>query len=162
MAMRGWIVDDDPIFQLTAEQVFRQVSGWDKVESFLRAREALDELQYRHRSEPCTLPDAILLDLNMPVVNGWQFIEEWERESAMSQKDIRIIVVSASLGFSERDRIKGKRSVLSALDKPIQAQELRDLLSFAIHPAQYSGHGAPHIWHSGNRNDFRDGYYNAY
>ena len=100
--MRGWIVDDDPIFQLAAEQVFRQVAGWDHVETFLRAREALETLQVRQRMDANALPDAILLDLNMPVVSGWEFIDEWERESVMCSKDIKIIIVSSHLEMAFR------------------------------------------------------------
>jgi CheY-like chemotaxis protein len=154
--MRGWIVDDDPIFQLTAEQVFRQVSGWDNVETFLRAREALQVLQHRQRFEPYALPDAILLDLNMPVVDGWDFIDEWERESVMCNKKIRIIIVSASLGFSERNQIKEKHTVLAALDKPINAKELRNLLSFGIHSGDINEGYSPDYWASGANHGMRD------
>lgn len=160
--MRGWIVDDDPIFQMAAEQAFRQVSGWDRVETFLRARNALDDLQYRQRTEAFALPDAILLDLNMPVMDGWAFIEEWERESHMCPKDIRIIIVSANLNSNDRERIKGKRSVLAALDKPIRPSELRDLLDTGFKKDKYAGLKAPHLFHKSNSGSTHGGPFGFY
>jgi response regulator RpfG family c-di-GMP phosphodiesterase len=74
---RVFIIDDDPIHQRIAQIMISKHNLFDEYFSYTEAQKALDFLQENKKNEE-TLPDVILLDLNMPVIDGWDFLETFE------------------------------------------------------------------------------------
>lgn len=84
-AFRVLVVDDDPSIRRMIVAALRR-DGYDFLEA-PNGREALDLMRAEH-------PDVVVLDLMMPVVSGWQVLEE--RASEQSLKEIPVIIVSAN------------------------------------------------------------------
>ncbi|AKF07375.1 response regulator [Sandaracinus amylolyticus] len=117
------VVEDDADVRDTMVQVLE--SEGHAVRGARDGREALDALRAGLR------PRLILLDLMMPVMNGWQFREEMEREPALAS--IPVVLVSALDPGTERTA-----SIAAAgfLHKPFELDELLDAVQRAIaHPA---------------------------
>ena len=74
---RVFIIDDDPIHQRIAQIMIEKHRIYDEFKSYTEAGKALEFLQENH-SHADVLPDVILLDLNMPVVDGWDFLEKFD------------------------------------------------------------------------------------
>ncbi len=65
------------------------------------------------------LPDIILLDLNMPVNNGWYFIEKFEKLNSRFTQKINLYVYTSSLYFEDINRAKSYHSVKNLFSKPL-------------------------------------------
>ena len=87
------IVDDDPIYRFTSVRSIQRQQLADNVLEFNSGSEALDFLT-NHSADPKSLPDIILLDINMPDINGI--------EIAQLLKDKQVIFTSAYPEFAER------------------------------------------------------------
>jgi CheY-like chemotaxis protein len=90
MGARILLVDDDPDI-LESTQYLVEAEGYE-VDTARNGREALDRLAQRR-------PDVILLDLMMPVMDGWQFVDELRKGACAS---VPVIVLSASHGLAQK------------------------------------------------------------
>src|SRR5680860_945101 len=98
MYSKIYLVDDREITNLMHRVLIRQLGMEDKVKSFTNPEEALDDL----RSEATKMePILVLLDINMPEMTGFEFLEFMELEAFSSNIDV--IVVTSSI--SDEDRI---------------------------------------------------------
>jgi len=123
-----FLIDDDPIHQQIARLMFdRQVIS-SRVVSFHDAKTALNHLR-EHAGQPDNLPDLILLDLNMPVMDGWEFLDEYEKISDTLSKAIRIHVLTSSVNDGDLSRAKQYGSVDGYLVKPLNRAVISSLLN---------------------------------
>jgi CheY-like chemotaxis protein len=74
------------------------------------------------------LPEIILLDLNMPVMDGWEFLEEFTLLKPRLEKKITIYVVSSSIAPSDIQRAEAINEVTDYIVKPITTEKLLDML----------------------------------
>ncbi len=72
------LVDDDHIFNYLNERIIQRMGFSDEIHSARNGQEAIDLLN-RYLSGSSSLPDIIFLDLNMPVMDGFAFIEAFKR-----------------------------------------------------------------------------------
>jgi CheY-like chemotaxis protein len=78
-------------------------------------------------------PELILLDLNMPIMNGYEFLEELARIEDLQHNDTSVILLSSSSYLREKSKIK-QFSILGFLEKPVTSDKLLDLLSATYKP----------------------------
>lgn len=120
------LIDDDRIYQFTAQRILQLVNPFQKVLVFSNGKEAIDFFtQQPIRSEQ--LPDIIFLDINMPVMNGWEFLEAYNRVKTEFDKNISIYMVSSSV--DEKDKIKSKNfDVRDFIEKPLDKETMIEIL----------------------------------
>ncbi len=123
-----FLIDDDPIHQQIARLMFDRQFAGKRVVSFQDADLALAHLR-DHASRPEDLPDLILLDLNMPVMDGWEFLDEYEKISDTLSKTIRIHVLTSSVNEYDLSRAKQYGSVKGYLVKPLNREIIAGLLN---------------------------------
>ncbi|TVQ95975.1 MAG: response regulator [Desulfovibrionales bacterium] len=122
--MPNVLIVDDSMFQRFALAKTVKGLGYDVIEA-KNGQECLDAVAR-------SAPDMILLDLNMPVLNGFEVLE-----ALQSQKStIPVVVVSADIQESSRERCL-KLGARAVLGKPFQDQKLAVLLSELV-GAQHS------------------------
>ena len=112
------MLDDDMIPHHFTKQIIAKINPDVTLYSFTDGREALEFIK--------TFPvDLILLDLNMPILNGWEFLE------ALTQKNIQIptLVVTSSIDVADMNRSFEYIQVKGFINKPITAKELDKILS---------------------------------
>jgi CheY-like chemotaxis protein len=76
-------------------------------------------------ASPDSLPDLILLDLNMPIMDGWQFLEEFSR--SQPAKKIALYVVSSSIDPVEHRRAASYHVVSNFFIKPLMREDLEKI-----------------------------------
>ena len=110
------VVDDDENDQFICDYTIRKFDPSIRVLKALDGAEALDML---HRETP----DAIILDINMPVMNGFEFLDRYATEFEV-HAPIVALLTSSRLG-KDRERAMQYSFVKSYFEKPLQADHLR-------------------------------------
>jgi two-component system, chemotaxis family, chemotaxis protein CheY len=119
-----FIVDDDPIHQRIAQIMISKHQLYDEYASYTEAENALEFIKTNHNIET-SLPDVILLDLNMPVMDGWGFLEQYEKIKDTLVKDITIFIVSSSVDEKDISRSQSYSFVKGFISKPLTPDVLR-------------------------------------
>ncbi|RKR14045.1 response regulator receiver domain-containing protein [Maribacter vaceletii] len=121
------IVDDDEIYQYTMSLNLKSLDSVGEIKVFNDGLEAtnfmLDKL---HNQEE--LPDIIFLDINMPVMDGFQFMEEYEKIKSKLTKNIIIYMISSSVDPVDIEKATQIEDISDYLTKPIRQQQLMDIL----------------------------------
>jgi CheY-like chemotaxis protein len=117
------IIDDEEICQFIIEKVIDDTKLTIKTSVFSNGKEAIDFFTL-NVNNPEILPDVILLDLNMPIMDGWQFLDYFAVLKQQIKKTIKICILSSSR--NEKDIIKAKKysDVTEYISKPISAEDV--------------------------------------
>jgi CheY-like chemotaxis protein len=121
-----FIIDDDPIHQRIAQIMITRHNLFDEYFSYTEAQDALDFLQ-KNIDNTELLPGVILLDLNMPVVDGWDFLEAFEVLKLQLKSVISIYIVSSSVDENDLIRSKQYASVKGFISKPLTPDIIRSI-----------------------------------
>ncbi len=124
------LVDDDQVFQLTSSRMIKSANLTDTLLQFENGEDALNFLK-AHAGDSATLPDYIFLDINMPFVDGWMFLEDYADLKNNLKKDITIFMVSSSIDPRDVNRAKGDTNVKEYIIKPVSREKFVELLSRA-------------------------------
>lgn len=112
------LVDDDENFNFLSKRIIRKQLPDCEVHVVLNGQEALDYLGI-----PGNLPDAILLDLNMPVVSGYDFLQEYET-LAISPERPPVFILTSSIMQEDRSLSEKYADVKGFFEKPLSLQHL--------------------------------------
>lgn len=129
-----FVIDDYSINLFIAQMVIEDHGFFDKVTTFSQAEEALAFL-VNHQHEQDKLPEVILLDLNMPVMNGWQFLDKFEEQLPHLIKHITIYILSSSLDSRDVEKSEQYISVTKFLSKPLCPEILQTIMTGFISSA---------------------------
>lgn len=121
-----FIVDDDPIHQQIAKIMIDRQGISNAMRTFSEGQEVLDYLR-EHRQNGHDLPDVILLDLNMPVMDGWDFLAEYARFYDTLSRNISIYVLTSSIDENDRERVNAYSFVKGYLTKPLSREIILQL-----------------------------------
>ncbi|MDB5128474.1 response regulator [Mucilaginibacter sp.] len=119
------IVDDDDIFTYGFKKSAAIKNLFNKVLSFGDGREAIDYLKDPRNSNQ--LPDVLFVDINMPVMNGWEFIDAFAEIKLKLGKNIPIYIISSSIDLEDIKRGKNNTLIVDYLLKPIDKIYLKDI-----------------------------------
>ncbi|MEJ7778711.1 MAG: response regulator [Daejeonella sp.] len=121
---RVFIIDDDPIHQRIAQIMISKHALFDEYQTYTEGQVALAFLKENVKNLEA-LPDVILLDLNMPVVDGWDFLEAFEKFQQDLIKSIRIFIVTSSVDEKDKLRSQTFHSVKGFISKPLSPEIIR-------------------------------------
>jgi two-component system chemotaxis response regulator CheY len=124
------LVDDDSIFQFTATRLLESSKLAQNILHFENGAEALTFLREKALQKEF-LPDYLFLDINMPFVDGWMFLEDFTTLKSSLAKDISIYMVSSSIDPRDLNRAKGFSEVSDFIIKPISLEHFQKLLKSA-------------------------------
>ncbi len=121
MSAKIWLIDDDPINHLICSSMISKAGLDAEVKSFDSAIEALACLQQSDNQ-----PDQILLDLNMPGMDGWEFLTHYQRLKIQGRL-APVTILSSSINPEDIERARQHPAVNSYLVKPLQIEALKAL-----------------------------------
>ena len=118
-----WVIDDDPIYQIIINKIIQKSHAFSNSSSFINGREALNALK-NLMADHQALPDIILLDINMPVMDGWEFMEEMKNIKSGIDKQIITYIVSSSIAIEDKKKSKTFKDIVGYISKPVTADDL--------------------------------------
>ena len=117
-----YIIDDDKIFVFVLKKILKKNENFDEVLDFKNGEEVLALLL----NENNPLPNIILLDINMPVIDGWQFLEEIEK--LPNKEKLNVFIMSSSIDANDIEKSKSFSTVKDFISKPINNDKLNKLI----------------------------------
>lgn len=129
-------VDDDPITLMLCKKVITKSNFSKNIDTAINGEDALkyfDALIVENNSKKNNYPQLIFLDLNMPVMNGWEFLEIFSKNQyAEYFSEIKVVVLSSTIDPKDIEKSKEYPMVIDFLSKPITTEILvllKDIIS---------------------------------
>lgn len=119
------IVDDDSIYVMLAKRQISLNQLSDDVSEFSDGREAYQVLKKRIDNGE-QIPDVIFLDVNMPIWDGWDFLDEFSKLEISKRPEIYI--VTSSSHSLDREKAATYPIVSRCLTKPLELDDLKTIL----------------------------------
>lgn len=121
------LVDDDSIFQMLGTKALHRVGVKEtRIQQALNGKQALELI--KNPSTP--RPNVILLDINMPVMNGFEFLEAFNKLTPIEKDDTKVVIVTSSESESDIKKAKALGAV-EYLTKPLKDDKLSAVLAAA-------------------------------
>lgn len=122
------LIDDDDTFVFLTKKVIEQTNLVEQIKVFANGRDAINFLK-ENSGKPDLLPEIILLDLNMPIMDGWQFLEDYIHLKPKMGKKITIYIISSSISPHDIERAKGISEVSDFIIKPVTKEKFISMLN---------------------------------
>jgi len=117
-------VDDDPITLMLCKKVISKAAFSDQIITAQNGEEAINLFHNLLDDSEKTVPELIFLDLNMPIMGGWDFLEEFSKPTFKQFRNIKVIVLSSTIDPEDLEKIKEFPMVMDFLPKPISLSML--------------------------------------
>ncbi|MAU71376.1 MAG: response regulator [Pseudozobellia sp.] len=121
------IIDDDPIFVYSTKRIMKEVDFSDEIMVFNNGQDAIDGLSDMVENN-LKLPPVIFLDLNMPIMNGWEFLDDFVQIPNPNREQVVIYIISSSIDPRDLERIKNYPAVNNYILKPVVREDLHTVL----------------------------------
>lgn len=120
--MKVLVVDDDEIIVFLHNMIMQDNGMASDSLSFQNGKEAFDYLNSENNLNQTCL---VLLDINMPVMNGWQLLDNIQ--SAPYAKNIHVVMVTSSIDTEDREKASQYPQVIAYFEKPLNNKSLKQL-----------------------------------
>ncbi len=123
-----FVIDDDKVFHFIIKKLFSKNNIDISPSFYLNGLEAIEKIKEKIDSGT-TMPDLILLDINMPIMDGWQFLDEFRKTRTTTTNGQTIIyLVSSSDSISDLNKAKEYQDqVKDYFFKPMSLDDLKKI-----------------------------------
>ncbi|MCZ4409542.1 response regulator [Cryomorphaceae bacterium 1068] len=124
--MRIMVIDDDSTFLF----IFRkQIEKLEEIMIVNESRNGSEAISYLKGTinNLGEMPDLIVLDLNMPVMDGWDFLDEYVKICENGAQKVPVCILSSTINQADFDRANTYESVKSFFSKPITSEQLKTM-----------------------------------
>jgi len=109
------IVDDDSFNNTICTMILEDALGNVEIQEFTKPEKALLFIRENVKS-----PTILFLDINMPTLSGWDFLEQYEKFSEGVKMHVSIYMLSSSLDRRDKDKAKANKYVKGFISKPLE------------------------------------------
>ncbi|MFT6204222.1 MAG: CheY-like chemotaxis protein [Spirosomataceae bacterium] len=121
------IIDDDKLFVFLTKKVIEQTNLINLINVFGNGLDGINFLK-ENIHNPASLPEIILLDLSMPIMDGWEFLEEYLLLMPKLSRKITIYIVSSSISPFDVVKAKNISAVTDFIAKPVTKEKLIEIV----------------------------------
>jgi len=118
---RVMIIDDDEINNFICVKNLKDSGFSDEASFCLRGKDGLEELK---NASPDEIPDVIFLDINMPLMNAWEFLEEYNKLASSFEKEVKLFILSSSVYKRDIAKSSEYANVTDYIIKPLNKATL--------------------------------------
>lgn len=124
------IIDDDPMFVFGIKRMLERKFQVGNIVVFSNGQEALDYFaELAGSAQVQSIPGIILLDINMPILDGWGFLDGFAKLEPQLGKGIKMYLVTSSIDRPDIEKAKKTPRVLEYIVKPVKEDKIREILS---------------------------------
>ncbi|HEY8782629.1 MAG TPA: response regulator [Mucilaginibacter sp.] len=127
------LVDDDEINNFISIKLIKKALLNTEIMACLNGKFAIDQLFEMQRKDPAKLPDYILLDINMPIMNGWEFLDEYKRLNIDPTGRTKIYIISSSVFSNDINKARSYPLVKDFISKPLNVDKIIELFRVEDH-----------------------------
>lgn len=121
------IIDDDPILRIVVQKMVKQIDSSVICHHCENGEVGLRVLETFFNSNR---PIMVILDINMPLLDGWSFLDSLENKDTKTIKNIQLYIVSSSTDESDKLRAKNYNLVNKFFHKPLYNADIKEILNF--------------------------------
>jgi CheY-like chemotaxis protein len=120
------LVDDDTINNFINEKLLKKLDLSHKISVTLNGEEALTFLK-NVCQDPATCPELILLDINMPVMDGFEFLERYKNLSFPNKGSVIIVMLTTSTNPNDTEKLN-QAGISGYINKPLTEDKIKGLI----------------------------------
>ncbi len=122
------IIDDDSMYVNLVKKIIEAKNLCKNLMVFQNGKDALNYFEViLNNLNKNSIPEIIFLDLNMPVMDGWEFLDNFIKIKNKLEKTITLYIVSSSINPVDVERAKSINSVKDYLVKPVTMEDLESI-----------------------------------
>lgn len=123
------LIDDNEIDNLINQKMIEAASVTENIYTHTGAKSAIEFLRNMEKMDMAdkVLPDVIFLDIDMPLMDGFQFLDEFEKLSPTAKKKCKIVMLTSSINPQDFNRSKKYSNVKLYLNKPLSHESIINL-----------------------------------
>ena len=118
------LIDDDHLTNFYNKIILEKEKAANKIVVFDQGKAALEYL-----NDNDTKVDLIFLDINMPIMNGWQFLESYDKLEDNKKAEMTVILLTSSVNNDDKKMAEQHTNVKTFLNKPLTPQAIKQTLS---------------------------------
>lgn len=124
---RIFLIDDDPTFLFLTKKLIITAKVSANINEFSDGQAALDFLTDNLNNQE-QYPDLVFLDLSMPIVDGWDFLDEYSLFEDKVHKKVKLFIVSSSISPHDIERARNYKIVSDFIIKPLLKEKLLEIM----------------------------------
>lgn len=121
------LIDDDDIFVFLTKKAIESTNLVEFIKVFGNGLDGINFIK-ENCDDVDSLPEVILLDLSMPIMDGWQFLDQFTKLIPKIEKKITIYICSSSISPSDILLAKKNNAVSDYIIKPVTKEKLTELI----------------------------------
>lgn len=118
------LIDDDEIFNLIVDNTLRMYNFADQIMAFTSVADGLAYLRKVEDEKNFVFPDIIFLDINMPIQDGWDFLNTYRQFPLDVKSQTQLYLLSSSIDESDVLKSQQYRDVRDFIRKPLSKMNL--------------------------------------
>ena len=121
------LIDDDKANNFLNKKTLNKMHCTEHIDVAENGQIALELLEKGLKMKHC-LPELIFLDINMPIMDGWEFLEEFGKREIFNAFQVKIIMLTTSLNPADRAKAENIKEISGFINKPLRESFVKQIL----------------------------------
>lgn len=121
------LIEDDEVIVYLTKKIIKETERIELLNVLGNGKQAIDYF-IENKNNPALLPDVIFLDISMPIIDGWQFLEEFVLIRHQMQKPVSIYITTSSISQSDLNKAKNIGFISDFIIKPINLENFNAII----------------------------------